>query len=61
VDYETFSYKSITHICTYVIVVLYVPVATHGHSPSLLICLQMSAWLKHSRDSISGNNKGDKY
>jgi hypothetical protein len=36
-DYETFSHNSITHILYisyHSILVLYIPVATHGHSAS---------------------------
>jgi hypothetical protein len=40
IDYETFSHNNITHIL-YIsyrsILVLYIPVATHGHSASSLI------------------------
>jgi hypothetical protein len=36
-DSETFSYNNITHICTYIIVLLYGSIATHWHSPSYLL------------------------
>jgi hypothetical protein len=33
-DYETFSHKSITHSHISYLSIIYVSVATHGHSPS---------------------------
>jgi hypothetical protein len=40
-NYETFSYNNITqilYISYHSILVLYIPVATHGHPASYLIC-----------------------
>jgi hypothetical protein len=38
---KTFSRNSLTHIYTYIIMILYVSVATHGHS---LVCDEEGTW-----------------
>jgi hypothetical protein len=46
--------NSITHICTYVIIILYVSVKTHGHSPSVQdkIIVLIGTW-RTSRENIA--------
>jgi hypothetical protein len=51
-DYETFSHNSITHIYTYVILILYVSVATHRHSPST------SIFIEEGLDTLQTNLSG---